>query len=111
LRSKNRTGLDFQTLKATAVSLEYPKYFNTISPAELAKVLNIELDETWAILYELASLFDISEDGIRPFHTSFCLIACASRGCHKPLLCSVHFFCIRGDIAADITCAMLQLDS
>jgi len=98
LRTRNDVDM---SVKATAVCLEYPKYFNTISPAELAKVLNIEIDETWAILYELASLFDISEDCIRPFHASFAdFLFDSSR--------SVHFFCIGGDIAADITCAMLR---
>jgi hypothetical protein len=59
------------SVKATAVCLEYPKYFNTISPSDLAKVLHIDISETWAILYELASLFDASEESIRPFHASF----------------------------------------
>ena len=98
LRTRNDVEM---SVKATAVCLEYPKYFNTISPADLAKVLHIELSETWAILYELASLFDISEDCIRPFHASFAdFLFDSSR--------SVDFFCIGGDIAADITCAMLR---
>ena len=86
---------------ATAVCLEYTKYFITVSPADLSKVLNTDLSETWAILYELASLFDISEESIRPFHASFGdFLFDSSR--------SAEFFRNGGDIAADITCAMLR---
>jgi hypothetical protein len=41
---------------------------------------NIELSETWGILYELASLFETCEESIRPFMlllATFCMIACA----------------------------------
>ena len=100
LRTRNDVDM---SVKTTAVCLEYPKYFNTISPADLAKVLCIELSETWAILYELASLFDVSEDSIRPFHASLGdYLFDGSR--------SLEFFCIGGDIVADITCAMLKPD-
>ena len=86
------------SVKATAVCLEYIKYFDTISPADLAKVLDIK---TWEILYELASLFDASENNIRPFHASFGdFLFDKSR--------SLDLFCIGGDIVADITCAKLR---
>ena len=99
LRTRNDVNM---SVNATAVCLEYPKYFITVSPADLSKVLNIEVSETRAILYELASLFDISEEGIRPFHASFGdFLFDSSR--------SAEFFRNGGDIAADITCAMLRL--
>ena len=89
------------SVNATAVCLEYPKYFFAVSPADVSKVLNIELGETWAILYELASLFDTSEDSIRSFHASYGdFLFDSSR--------SGDFFRNGGDIAADITCAMLR---
>ncbi|KAF8813065.1 hypothetical protein BYT27DRAFT_6392095 [Phlegmacium glaucopus] len=98
LRTRNDVNM---SIKATAVCLEYPKYFNTVLPADLAKVLHIDLSETWAILYELASLFDASEEIIRPFHASFGdFLFDSSR--------SLDCFCNRGDIVADITCAMLR---
>ena len=98
LRTRNDVNM---SVNATAVCLEYPKYFTAISPADLSKVLNIELSETWAILYELASLFDVSEESIRPFHASFGdFLFDSSR--------SAEFFRNGGDIAADITCAMLR---
>ena len=98
LRTRNDVNI---SVNATAVCLEYPKYFNAVSPADLSKVLNIELSETWAILYELASLFDTSEEKIRPFHASFGdFLFDSSR--------SADFFRNGGDIAADITCAMLR---
>ncbi len=98
LRTRNDVDM---SVKATAVCLEYPKYFNTVSPADLAKVLHIELSETWAILYELASLFDASEDKISPFHASFGdFLFDRSR--------SLDFFCVGRDIVADITSAMLR---
>ena len=89
------------SIKATAVCLEYVKYFNTISAANLAKVLDIELSKTWEILYELASLFDISRKSIRPFHASFGDFLFD----RSP---SLDLFCIGGDIVADIACAKLR---
>jgi hypothetical protein len=68
LRSRNDVDM---SVKVTAVCLEYIKYFNTISPTDFARVLHIELSKTWEILYELASLFDVSGESIRPFHASF----------------------------------------
>jgi hypothetical protein len=59
------------SVNATAVCLEYPKYFITVSPADLSKVLNIELSETWAILYELASLFDVQQGKHQAFSCFF----------------------------------------
>ena len=98
LRTRNNVNM---SVNATAVCLEYPKYFNAISAANLSMVLNIELSETWAILYELASLFDRSKEGIRPFHASFGdFLFDSSR--------SAGFFRNKGDIATDITCAMLR---
>ena len=98
LRTRNDVNM---SVNATAVCLEYQKYFNAISPVNLSKVLNIDLSETWAILYELASLFDTSEESIRPFHASFGdFLFDSSR--------SADFFRNEGDIAADITCAMLR---
>ncbi|KAF8800859.1 hypothetical protein BYT27DRAFT_6821236 [Phlegmacium glaucopus] len=98
LRTRNDVNM---SVKATAVCLEYPTYFNTILPTDLAKVLDIELSETWAILYELASLFDASKEGIRPFHASFGdFLFDSSR--------SLDCFCSRGDIVADITYAMVK---
>ena len=98
LRTRNDVNM---SINATAVCLEYPKYFIAISPANLSEVLNIELDETWAILYELASLFETTEESIRPFHASFGdFLFDSSR--------SGDFFRNAGDIATDITCAMLR---
>ena len=98
LRTRNDVNI---SVNATAVCLEYPKYFNAVSPADLSKVLNVELSETWAILYELASLFDTSEESIRPFHASFGdFLFDSSR--------SADFFRNGRDIAADITCAILS---
>ena len=98
LKTRNDVNM---SVNATAVCLEYPKYFIAISPADLSKVLNIDLSETWGILYELASLFDTSEESIRPFHASFGdFLFDSSR--------SADFFRKEGDIAADITCAMLR---
>ncbi|KAF8800867.1 hypothetical protein BYT27DRAFT_7312605 [Phlegmacium glaucopus] len=98
LRTRNDVNM---SVKATAVCLEYPKYFNIILPRHLAKVLHIDLSETWAILYELASLFDASKGSIRPFHASFGDFLFDSS-------CSLDFFHSRGDIVADITCAMVR---
>ena len=98
LRTRNDVNM---SINATAVCLVYPKYFITISPADLSEVLNIELSETWAILYELASLFDTSKKSIRPFHASLGdFLFDTSR--------SADFFRNERDIAADITCAMLR---
>ena len=98
LRSRNDAEM---SIKATAVCLEYVKYFNTISPAALARILDIELSKTWEILYELASLFDISRKSIRPFHASFGdFLFDRSR--------SLDLFSIGGDIVADIACAKLR---
>ena len=98
LKTRNDVNM---SVNATAVCLEYPKYFIAISPADLSKVLNIELSETWGILYDLASLFDTSEESIRPFHATFGdFLFDSSR--------SADFFRNRGDIAAGIACAMLR---
>ena len=98
LRTRNDVKM---SIDATAVCLEYPKYFTSVSPAALSRVLNIELSETWGILYELASLFETSEDSIRPFHASFGdFLFDSSR--------SADLFRNERDIAADITCAMLR---
>ena len=97
---RTRSDVDM-SVNATAVCLEYPKYFIAISPADLSKILNIELSETWAILYELASLFDTSEESIRPFHATYGdFLFDGSR--------SADFFRNRGDIATDITYAILK---
>ncbi|KAF9554681.1 hypothetical protein CPC08DRAFT_164943 [Agrocybe pediades] len=58
-------------VKAIAVCLEYPRYFNIVTPANLSAVLQVDIEETWAILFGLASLLDSSETNIRPFHASF----------------------------------------
>jgi hypothetical protein len=98
LRSRNDVDM---SVKATAVCLEYVKYFNNVSPMDLAKVLHIERSKTWEILYELASLFDVSKKSIRPFHASFSdFLFDKSR--------SLDLFCIGGDIVTDITCAKLR---
>ena len=90
------------TLKACAVCLEYPKYFSTISLTDLAMVLHFDFAKTKAMLDELASLFDVSIDNaIKPFHASFGdFLFNSSR--------SRNFYCGQGDVAAEITCALLK---
>jgi len=90
------------TIKACAVCLEYPKYLNTISVTDLAKVLRFDLARTRALLDELASLFDVTVDNdIKPFHASFSdFLFDRSR--------SGDFYSEQGDIAAEIACAVLE---
>ncbi|KAF4612512.1 hypothetical protein D9613_012743 [Agrocybe pediades] len=89
-------------VKAIAVSHEYPRYFNNITPVNLSAVLQVDLDETWAILFGLASLLDSSESSIRPFHASFGdYLFDMSR--------SLDLHCPIGSIAADILCGNLRL--
>jgi len=98
LRSRNDADM---SIKATAVCLEYVKYFNNVSPVDLAKVLHIKRSKTWEILYELASLFDVSKKSIRPFHASFGDFLFDRSRSHD-------LFCIGGDIVADIAYAKLR---
>jgi hypothetical protein len=90
------------TVKAAAVCLEYPKYFNVISPEDLATVLNIDLIGVRPMLDELASLFEVDvDDNIKPFHASFDdFLFDRSR--------SGNFYCDRGDIVADVISAHLR---
>jgi len=89
------------TVKMTAICLEYPKYFNTVTPEDLAKVLQIELIGIRAMLDELASLFDVNFNNIRPFHASYGdYLFDRSR--------SGELSCDREDIVAKITCACLR---
>jgi len=89
------------TLKACAVCLEYPKYFDTISLKDLAKVLHFGRARTRALLEELTSLFDVSVDNdIKPFHASF------SDFLFDRSL-SGDFYCEQGGVIAEITCALL----
>jgi len=88
------------SVKAMAVCLQYTKYFGVTTPIRLAKVLRIDLAEIWSILYELASLLDVSKDYIRPFHASFGdFLFDKSR--------SLDLHCVSGDISTDIACMVL----
>ncbi|KAF4620557.1 hypothetical protein D9613_000082 [Agrocybe pediades] len=88
-------------VKAIAVCLEYTKYFNIITPASLSTVLQVDMDETWAILFGLASLLDSSETIIRPFHASFGdFLFDKSR--------SLNLHCAAGSVVADILYAKLR---
>ena len=98
LKTRNDIAL---SVKAMAVCLQYPRYFDTVSPTDLSNVLGIEMSETWAILYELASLLDVSEDNIRPFHASFGdFLYDETR--------SLDLYCNAADIVTDIACAMFR---
>ena len=89
------------TVKATAICLEYPKYFGAISPGDLAKVLQLELIQTQAMLDELACLLEVSDSNIRPFHASlgdYLFERSRSRS----------LYCDRRDIVAEIARAHLR---
>ena len=90
------------TVKACAVCLEYRKYFNTISVARLARFLRFSPARTRALLDDLASLFDVSvTKDIKPFHASF-------NDFLFDKFRSGDFYCEQGDVAAEITCALLK---
>ncbi|KAF4615697.1 hypothetical protein D9613_012527 [Agrocybe pediades] len=89
-------------VKAIAICLEYPKYFNTVTPQNLSEVLQVDLDETWAILVGLASLLDSNDISIRPFHASFgdfLFDSSRSNNLHRAV----------GSVVADILSAKLTL--
>jgi len=91
---------DKLSARAMAVCIQYSEYFGVISPPKLAKVLRLDIDELWAILYELGSLLDAGEDYIRPFHASFSDFLYSESRSHN--LC-----CEKQDIAADIASSVL----
>jgi len=93
---------DKLSARAMAVCIQYPKYSGLISPIQLAKVLRLDIDETWAVLYELGSLLDVGEVGIRPFHASFGDFLYEKSRSH-------NFHCIMSDIATDIACSVLRM--
>ena len=87
--------------RAMAACIQYPKYFGVITPENLANVLRIDLDEVFAILYELGSLLDAGENYIRLFHASFSdFIFDKSR--------SRHLYYAESDTLTDIACFVLE---